>query len=63
MIRSAFGGAETKTERSGGQKGRGLGGKEFLPALAFPSPPNFMPTKLACRLKNHFSSLCLLASK
>jgi len=24
-----------QNERSGGQKGRGLGGKEFLPALAF----------------------------
>jgi len=24
-----------QTERSGGQKGRGVGGKEFLPALAF----------------------------
>jgi hypothetical protein len=35
----------------GGQKGRGLGGKEFLPALAFPPPPNFVPVKLARRLK------------
>jgi len=44
--------------RSGGQKGRGLGGKEFLPALAscpvvnakrsttgVPPPPNFVPVE------------------
>jgi len=36
LIAPAAGGtAETETECSGGQKGRGLGGKEFLPALAF----------------------------
>ena len=54
-----------KDLRSGGQKGRGLGGKEFLPALAscpvasrksgiasgVPPPPNFVPTKLVRRLK------------
>jgi len=32
-------------------KKEGVGGKEFLPALAFPPPPNFVPAKLARRLK------------
>jgi len=31
----SFARQEQKLFRSGGQKGRGLGGKEFLPALAF----------------------------
>ncbi|OIP06141.1 hypothetical protein AUK14_00005 [Candidatus Berkelbacteria bacterium CG2_30_39_44] len=53
----------TKTERSGGQKGRGLGGRNpvswhgtsFCPPslspLLFPPPPNFVPVKLARRPK------------
>jgi len=36
----------------GRTKRKGVGGKEFLPALAFPPPPNFVPTKLARRLSN-----------
>ena len=38
-----------KTFKLGRAKGKGVGGKEFLPALAFPPPPNFVPAKLACR--------------
>jgi len=34
----------------GRAKRKGVGGNEFLPALAFPPPPNFVPTKLARRL-------------
>jgi len=53
-----------QTERSGGQKGRGLGGRNpvsrhrtsFCPpslsdSIFFPPPPNFVPVKLARRLK------------
>jgi len=43
----------TKTERSGGQKGRGLGGRNFCPPSFSPllfSPQFFVPTKLARRL-------------
>jgi len=44
-----------QTERSGGQKGRGLGGRNFCPpelsdSNFFPPPPNFVPVKLARRL-------------
>jgi hypothetical protein len=44
-----------KTETLGRAKRKGVGGKEFLPALAFrfhffPPPPNFVPVKLARRL-------------
>src|SRR3989344_7402801 len=35
----------------GRAKRKGVGGKEFLPALAFPPPPNFVPKKLARRTK------------
>ena len=41
---SATGGAETETERSGGQKERGLGGRNFCPPSLSPllfSPPQF----------------------
>ena len=38
----------TKTGRSGGQKGRGLGGRNFCPPSLSP-PPGFVPTKLARR--------------
>ena len=45
----------TKTERSGGQKGRGLGGRNFCPPslspLLFSPPQFFVPTKLARRLR------------
>jgi len=49
--------AETKTERSGGQKGRGLESecppgifaRPRFPIPIFPPPPNFVPVKLACR--------------
>jgi hypothetical protein len=44
MARSA-----RQTERSGGQKGRGLGGGIFA-RPRFPPPLNFVPTKLANRL-------------
>ncbi len=44
----------TKTERSGGQKGRGLGGRNFCPPslspLLFSPPQFFVPMKLARRL-------------
>src|SRR3989344_6705274 len=46
-------GGRTKTECSGGQKGRGLGGRNFCPPSLSPplfSPPQFfVPTKLARR--------------
>jgi len=51
-----------QTERSGGQKGRGLGGKEFLPALAFSPPPNFVPVKLARRHKHQESKFKITLS-
>ncbi|MDD2913388.1 MAG: hypothetical protein PHS29_01970, partial [Candidatus Pacebacteria bacterium] len=44
----------TKTERSGAQKGRGLGGRNFCPPslspLLFSPPQFFVPIKLARRL-------------
>ena len=40
----------------GRAKRKGVGGKEFLPALAFPPPPNFVPVKLArCLIYSSFS--------
>jgi len=36
----------------GRAKRKGVGGKEFLPALTFPLPPNFVPAKLARRQIN-----------
>jgi len=44
-----------KIQSLGRTKRKGAGGKEFLPALAFPPPPNFVPTKLARR--RYFSNL------
>jgi len=38
-----------ETERSGGQKGRGLGGEGIFARPRFPPPPNFVPAKLARR--------------
>jgi len=43
----------------GRAKRKGVGGKEFLPALAFrfqffPPPPNFVPIKLAYHLYSNF---------
>ena len=38
-------------EGHGAAGGKGVGGKEFLPALAFPPPPNFVPVKLAHLVK------------
>jgi len=36
-----------KIQSLGRAKRKGVEGKEFLPALAFPPPPNFVPVKLA----------------
>jgi hypothetical protein len=46
--------AEQKTERSGGQKGRGLGGifaRPFFPIPIFPPPPNFVFRFAKCAAK------------
>ena len=49
----------TKTERSGGQKGRGLGERNFCPPslspLLFSPPQFFVPMKLARRLFLHLN--------
>jgi len=39
-----------KTETLGRAKRKGVGGKEFLPALAFSPPQFFLPAKLARHL-------------
>jgi len=39
-----------------------LGGKEFLPALAFSPPPNFVPVKLARRHKHQESKFKITLS-
>src|SRR3990167_11250828 len=36
-----------RNQTLGRAKRKGVGGNEFLPALAFPPPPNFVPVKLA----------------
>jgi len=43
-----------QTERSGGQKGGGLGGEGIFARPRFPPPPNFVPVKLARRLNLFF---------
>jgi len=43
--------ANSEIQSLGRAKRKGVGEKEFLPALAFPPPPNFVPVKLARRLK------------
>ena len=46
--------ANSEIQSLGRAKRKGGGGKEFLPALAFPPPPNLVPTKLARRLFKNF---------
>ena len=41
---------QERNQTLGRAKRKGVGGNEFLPALAFPPPPNFVPTKLARHL-------------
>jgi len=48
-----------QTERSGGQKGRGWGGEGIFARPRFPSPPNFVPTKLARRFNKFNNLLCV----
>jgi len=52
-----------QTERSGGQKGRGLGGEGIFARPRFPPPPpNFVPVKLARRHKHQESKFKITLS-
>jgi hypothetical protein len=46
---------QERNQTLGRAKRKGVGGNEFLPALAFPPPPNFVPVKLARRSTSQIS--------